>query len=249
MDTCCKKKEVIIQLEGISFSYPGSSQPVLDKLNLKLYRGDRMGVVAPNGCGKTTLFNIIMGLFPTDNGSIEIFGQPVQSQKDFEMVRQKVGLLFQDSDDQLFSPTVLEDVAFGPLNLGYSPSEAKAMAIQTLQDLGLSGYENRITHRLSGGEKRMVALATILSMQPEVLLLDEPNTGLDEKTKARLVRILNKLDLSYIVISHENDFLYETTTSIFTMENGKMFPGEKIHRHHHEHPHIHHHGGEPSTLH
>jgi len=233
-------KSLIINLENITFGYPGNDDKIIDHLNLKLCHGDRMGIVAPNGCGKTTLFHIIMGLLTPDSGKIEIFGKPVCTQKDFINVRQKIGLLFQDSDDQLFSPTVIEDVAFGPLNLGYSSSESKNIALTTLTNLGLSDYATRITHKLSGGEKRMVALATVLAMQPEVLLLDEPNTGLDEKTKARLVQVLTQLNLSYIVISHENDFLYDTTNIIYTMDNGKMFPGEKIHRHEHEHPHSHH---------
>lgn len=230
-------KDLIINLENISYTYPASDTIVLDHLDLKLYRGNRIGVIAPNGSGKTTLFNIIMGLVKPDAGNIEIFGNQVCSEKDFEKVRRKIGLLFQDSDDQLFSPTVLEDVAFGPLNLGQNPDKAKKIALNTLDELGLNGFENRITYKLSGGEKRMVALATILAMKPEVLLLDEPNTGLDEKTKIRLIDILRRLNLSYIVISHENDFLYDTTDSIFTMEDGKIIPGEKIHRHKHEHPH------------
>jgi len=235
------KNDLIINLEDITYRYPGSEVVVIDSLNLKLFRGNRIGVIAPNGSGKTTLFNIIMGLVKPGSGKIEIFGKPVNTEKDFEQVRRKIGLLFQDSDDQLFSPTVLEDVAFGPLNLGKSPDQARQVAEETLKKLGLNGFEDRITYKLSGGEKRLVALATILAMKPEVLLLDEPNTGLDENTKIRLVEVLRRLDLSYIVISHENDFLYDTTDSIFTMENGKIVPGEKIHRHKHEHPHETHH--------
>ncbi|MBF0451560.1 MAG: ABC transporter ATP-binding protein [Candidatus Magnetomorum sp.] len=235
------EKNLMINLENITYTYPGSDTPVIDQLSLKLYSGNRIGVMAPNGSGKTTLFSIIMGLVKPDKGKIEIFGEPVSTEKDFEKVRRRIGLLFQDSDDQLFSPTVLEDVAFGPLNLGKSPEEAKTIAMDTLSDLGLNGFEERITYKLSGGEKRMVALATVLAMKPDVLLLDEPNTGLDEKTKNRLIDVLANLDLSYLVISHENDFLYDTTTMIFTMENGKIFPGEKIHRHRHAHPHHHDH--------
>jgi len=231
---------LIINLEDISFKYPGSSVNVIDNLDLKFYCGDRIGLMAPNGSGKTTLFYIIMGLLKPDAGNIKIFGRPVSTEKDFEKVRRRIGLLFQDADDQLFSPTVLEDVAFGPLNLGQTPDQAKKIAIDTLYELGLDGFEHRITYKLSSGEKRLVSLATVLAMKPEVLLLDEPSSGLDEKTKARLIDVLSNLDLSYIFISHENDFLYELTDSIYTMENGKIFPGEKIHRHLHTHPHISH---------
>ncbi|MEA1968661.1 MAG: ABC transporter ATP-binding protein [Thermodesulfobacteriota bacterium] len=227
---------LIINLKGITFTYPGSSN-VIDNLDLKFYRGNRVGIIAPNGSGKTTLLHIIMGLLKPDAGSIEILGKPVKTEKDFKEVRCRIGLLFQDADDQLFSPTVLEDVAFGPLNLGKSPEEAKETAMETLHELGLDGFEERITYKLSGGEKKLVALATVLAMKPEMLLLDEPSAGLDEKTKARLVDLLTKLDLSYILISHENEFLYELTNSIYTMENGKIVPGEKLHRHVHSHPH------------
>ena len=231
---------LIINLEGITFGYTGSSGNVIENLDLKFYRGNRIGLIAPNGSGKTTLFYIIMGLLKPDAGNIKIFGRPVSIEKDFEKVRRRIGLLFQDADDQLFSPTVLEDVAFGPLNLGQTPDQAKKIAIDTLYELGLDGFEHRITYKLSSGEKRLVSLATVLAMKPEVLLLDEPSSGLDEKTKARLIDVLSNLDLSYIFISHENDFLYELTDSIYTMENGKIIPGEKIHRHLHTHPHISH---------
>jgi len=231
---------LIINLEGIFFKYPGSSGNVIDNLDLKLYRRDRIGIMASNGSGKTTLFHIIMGLLKPDAGNIEIFGKPVSTEKDFEKVRRRIGLLFQDADDQLFSPTVLEDVAFAPMNLGKTPDQAKKIALDILNKLGLDGFENRITYKLSGGEKKLVSLATVLAMKPEVLLLDEPSTGLDEKTKARLVDVLSDLGLSYILISHENDFLYKVTDSIYTMENGKIFPVEKIHRHLHTHPHISH---------
>ena len=147
---------------------------------------------------------------------------------------------------QLFSPTVLEDVAFGPLNLGKSKDEAIDIAVRTLNNLGLSGFENRLTHKLSGGEKRLVSLAAVLAMEPSVLLLDEPSTGLDVQTKQRLVEVLTNLDLSYILISHEFDFMGEITDKIYAMENGKINtkPSVTLHRHVHahtlgSHPHEH----------
>lgn len=228
---------LIINLVDISFSYPGSGQ-VLDKLNLKFYKGSRMGLLGSNGSGKTTMFHIIMGLLKPTSGKIEIFGKPVKEEKDFRKIRRKIGLLFQDADDQLFSPTVLEDVAFGPLNLGKSKGEAIDIARHTLKYLGLEGFENRLTYKLSGGEKRLVSLATILSMQPEVLLLDELTAGLDDKTKEKLKRVLADLDLSYILISHEIDYLSETTDSIYAMTGGKIFLDQKVHPHQHVHAHL-----------
>ena len=229
---------LIINLIDISFGYPGSTQAV-DELNFKFYKGNRMGLLGPNGSGKTTLFHIIMGLLKPSDGHIEIFGRPCVKEKDFRRIRRRIGLLFQDADDQLFSPTVIEDVAFGPLNLGKSRDEAMDIARKTLQHIGLTGFEDRITYKLSGGEKRLVSLATILSMEPEILLLDEPTAGLDDQTKARLNNILSGLDISYIVISHELDFLAGITNYIYTMEKGKIFldDGAHIHQHAHAHPH------------
>ena len=226
----------LINLTDISFSYPGGPE-VLDKLNLQLSRNEKTGLIGPNGSGKTTLFHIIMGLLKPRSGNIEIFGKPAKEEKDFIDVRMRIGLLFQDADDQLFSPTVLEDVAFGPLNIGKSKDEAIDIARKTLEFLDLAGFEDRLTYKLSGGEKRLVSLATVLAMKPEVLLLDEPTTGLDEKTKTKIKKTLSELDLSYILISHEFDLLSEITDSIYTMNKGKIiFDKDHLHEHVHAHP-------------
>ena len=195
--------------------------------------------MGPNGSGKTTLFHIIMGLLKPTSGSLEIFNRPVKTEKDFIRVRKKIGLLFQDADDQLFSPTVLEDVAFGPLNIGKSREEAMDIARSTLSFLGLNGFEDRITYKLSGGEKKLVSLATVLAMEPEVLLFDEPTSGLDDRTKAILKDVLAGLDLSYIIISHEIDFLGEIADSIYSMNNGKILFDKELHVHQHVHAHPH----------
>ena len=226
----------LINLEGISFKYPGGPM-VLKDLDFKLSRGNRIGLIAPNGSGKTTLFHIIMGLLKPSAGKLEIFGKLVREEKDFADVRRRIGLLFQDADDQLFSPTVLEDVAFGPLNLGKPKQEAIEIARRTLNFLGLSGFENRITFKLSGGEKKLVSLATVLAMKPEILLLDEPINGLDVKTRAKLSEVLSGLDLSYILISHDFDFLAETADAIYTMQDGKILLDKELHVHEHVHAH------------
>jgi len=229
---------LILNLEDISFNYTDGPK-VLSDLDLQLFKGDRIGLMGPNGSGKTTLFQIIMGLLKPSSGAIEIYNRPCKTEKDFIDVRKKIGLLFQDADDQLFSPTVLEDVAFGPLNLGKSRNEAMEISLNTLNFLGLSGFEDRITYKLSGGEKKLVSLATVLAMEPEVLLLDEPTSGLDEKTKTTLKNVLSGLDLSYIIISHEIDFLTEITDHIYTMENGKILFDQEVHAHQHVHAHPH----------
>jgi cobalt/nickel transport system ATP-binding protein len=233
-----QRNDLLINLAGISFRYP-DGPPVLNELDFRLHQGNRIGLIAPNGSGKTTLLHIIMGLLKPSSGKLEIFGRLVREEKDFADVRRRIGLLFQDADDQLFSPTVLEDVAFGPLNLGKSKTDAVQIARQTLDFLGLAGFEDRITFKLSGGEKRLVSLATVLAMEPEVLLLDEPMNGLDIKTRAKLSEILSGIDLSYIVISHDFDFLADTTEDIYTMSEGKIILDKELHVHEHIHAHPH----------
>jgi cobalt/nickel transport system ATP-binding protein len=228
----------IIELEDIGFSYP-TGEVVLEKVNFRLGQRERVGLIGPNGSGKTTLLHILVGLLSATSGVLKVFGKPVRTERDFRKVRERVGLVFQNADDQLFSPTVLEDVAFGPLNLGKAPQEARELSLNTLEKLNLSGFEDRVTHNLSGGEKKLVALATVMVMEPDVLLLDEPTTGLDERTNQRIMDILNSLDISYIIVSHEYDFLARTTRHIFRMKGGTVrYDGDSttLHSHYHRHP-------------
>jgi cobalt/nickel transport system ATP-binding protein len=226
----------IIELKGVTFGYPGGP-PVLRDLDFTLCRGERIGIMAPNGSGKTTLFHMIMGLVKPLAGQVTIFGKTLREERDFIEVRRRIGLLFQDPDDQLFSPTVLEDVAFGPLNLGKTRTEAAAVARRTLASLGLNGFEDRITFKLSGGEKRLVSLATVLAMEPEALLLDEPENGLDTRTRVRLMEILGGLDIAYILISHELEFLTAATHIIYTLDAGRIQVDKELHIHEHVHAH------------
>jgi cobalt/nickel transport system ATP-binding protein len=231
-----ESNSLIINLKDTTYSYSGNKF-VLDNLSFQLHSGERIGMVGPNGSGKTTLFHIIMGLLRPSSGRVELFGKPAYEEKDFREARKKIGLLFQDADDQLFSPTVLEDVAFGPLNLGKSPDEARDIALKTLARLDLFDFENRITYKLSGGEKRLVSLATVLAMDPEVLLLDEPTNDLDDETEEKITDILKGLNLSCIFISHNLDFLFKTTDKIYAMANGKVFLDEALVPHTHVHTH------------
>jgi len=178
--------------------------------------------MGPNGSGKTTLLYIIMGLLKPSSGTVEIFGKIRQKEKDFIEVRQKIGLLFQDSDSQLFCPTVKEDIAFGPINLGKSKEEALKIVKETCEILGLKGFEDRVTYKLSGGEKKLVALATVIAMNPLCYLLDEPSAGLDEKTIDRLTNyLLNKAN-TYLVVSHDKEFLSRATQKIYYIQNGTI---------------------------
>lgn len=213
-------KKPVIRLRDISFGY--ESRTILKSLNLEIYEGDRIGLIGPNGAGKTTLLQIIMGLLKPKGGTVEIFGKIRQKEKDFIEVRQKIGYLFQDSDSQLFCPTVKEDIAFGPLNLGKTKKEAMEIVRETCKILGLEGFEDRVTYKLSGGEKRLVALATVIAMKPVCYLLDEPSSGLDENTTERLLSYLKNNTKTYLIVSHDKDFITKATDRIYRLDSGKI---------------------------
>lgn len=206
----------LIRCQNVSFAYTPERQ-LLTNITFNLWSGERVGIMGPTGCGKTTLLHLLVGLLKPDAGGIRAFGKMRRAETDFREVRVRAGLVFQDSDDQLFSPTVLEDVAFGPLNLGKTSQEAVEISRHTLETLGLQGFEDRITYKLSYGEKRLVAIATVLSMSPDVLLLDEPTNGLDEQAKYHLSRVLLRLPQAMLIISHETAFLETVATRIMRL--------------------------------
>lgn len=211
----------LIRVKQLSFGYP--HQPlILNQLNFQLLSGQKLALVGANGSGKSTLLQLLLGLLRPTAGKIEIFQHLCSTEADFVKIRGRVGLLFQDADDQLFCPTVAEDVAFGALNLGKSHAEAKIIVRNTLEMLGLQGYESRITYKLSGGEKRLVALATVLAMQPEVLLLDEPTAGLDEATEQRVINTLNQLPQAMLIVSHDRQFLQQVTHHTVKLTSGQL---------------------------
>lgn len=213
----------LIALEDICFSYPGQP-PVLDGASLRLNAGQRLSLTGPNGAGKSTLLRITLGLQRPSSGTVTVFGQQRVEEADFHEVRRRVGLVFQDADDQLFCPTVAEDIAFGPLNLGKTRDEALAIVDKVLGDLDLIHLKNRITHKLSGGEKRLVTLATVLAMDPEVLLLDEPTNALDTKNEARLLEILRALPQAILLVSHSPAFRLELAPDELDLRDGKLVP-------------------------
>ncbi|CRL11890.1 Cobalt import ATP-binding protein CbiO [Phaeobacter italicus] len=211
----------LIDLRDIHFAYPGLD-PVLEGASMQLAPGERLALIGPNGAGKSTLLKIIMGLLAPTSGSVAAFGQIRRQESDFHEVRRRIGLVFQDADDQLFCPTVAEDVAFGPLNLGRSKEEALAIVDQILARLGLLHLRDRVTHKLSGGEKRLVTLATVLAMEPDVLILDEPTNALDPDNYARLVDILRSLDQAVLLVSHDPDFRKEIASGGYRLEQRQL---------------------------
>lgn len=197
-------------------------QMVLNNLNLSFYQSQRTAIVGANGVGKTTLLRTIVGLEALTKGEIRLFGQICQKEKDFRKQRARIGFLFQESDDQLFCPTVLEDVAFGPSNLGMSAQQAQNMAKKSLERLGIEHLAERFTHRLSGGEKRLVCLAGLFAMQPDILLLDEPTNGVDEKNRKRLEKALMAYKGAILMVSHDQDFVKSITNTCLQMHSGQL---------------------------
>lgn len=209
----------LFRLENIHHAWPRRG-PVLSGASFTLEPGERLAITGHNGAGKSTLLKIMLGLTTPDQGSVEAFGQIRRVEADFHEVRRRAGLVFQDADDQLFCPTVADDIAFGPLNLGKSRDEALAIVDQLLTQLDLMYLRDAITHRLSGGEKRLVTLACVLAMEPDVLLLDEPTNALDEENEARLVEILQALSQSIVLISHDAGFRAKIVNRSLRLKEG-----------------------------
>ncbi len=230
--------DFLLELKDVYFKYISSDKYVLKGLNFSIEPGDRIGIIGANGEGKTTFLHICVGLLSPEKGEVYFKGKKIRNNKDLFELRKAIGLVFQNPDDQLFSPTVLEDIAFGPLNLGLSPEEAKDRALWALEMVGLKGFENRITNKLSGGEKKLLSLATIIAMKPKVMLLDEPTTGLAPKTRDAIINLLNNLPMGLVIVSHDWDFLYRTIKKLYVMENGRLKKEKRatLHQHYHIHP-------------
>lgn len=211
----------LLEMEGIHFAY-APDRVVLSDLSLAIAPGERVGLAGPIGAGKSTLIGVAMGLIAAEAGEIRLFGQTCRTERDFLPARLRCGVLFQDPDDQLFCPTVGEDVAFGPLNQGLGHAEAADRVAEALALVGLEGFEARVTYRLSGGEKRLAALAGALAMRPELLLLDEPLAGLDPDCADRIVRVLAATETAMLVVSHQQAELAPLLTRRLQLRNARL---------------------------
>jgi cobalt/nickel transport system ATP-binding protein len=232
----------LITLDGVSVDRDGAR--VLNGVTLHLDAGERLAIIGANGAGKTTLLRSLIGLQRTCAGTIEAFGRVQRNEDDFREMRLRAAYLFQDADDQLFCPTVVEDVAFGPLNKGLSEDDAMEKARATLAHFNMGHLGPRVTRKLSGGEKRLVCLAAILAMDPDVLLLDEPTNSLDNQHVEKLVEILSSLDTAMIIVSHDRPVLDRLATRALLMRQHRLEPAV-LHRHAHVHEHPHVHTGDP----
>ncbi len=206
-----------LALRRATIQYPGVEHPVLQDLDFELDSGERVGLVGPIGSGKTTLLMSLVGLVGLRRGELEFQGRVVRTKSDLAVLRRSVGFVFQNPDDQLFSPTVLEDVAFGLLNLGCSRTEAVERSMHMLTSMHLDLLARREPHTLSGGQKRLVSLATVLVMQPMALLLDEPTNDLDGKSRELVQNALDQSGCTLVVASHDQSLLAGLTSRSFVL--------------------------------
>lgn len=210
-----------ISIQGLVFAYPGQ-RPVLQGISVDIFTGERVALLGATGCGKSTLLEHLIGLKQAKAGLIWIQDIRLETAT-LPQIRRLVGFSFQNADDQLFMPTILEDVTFGPRNYGIEPAIATEKARQLLSNFGLGDYIHRSAHELSGGQKRLAALAAILALEPEILILDEPTTGLDPKWRRYLAQVLLQMPLSVMLIaSHDLHWIKKTTNRALVLAEGQI---------------------------
>lgn len=211
---------MILKCENISFQYEKGRRTLTD-CSFEIAEGARIGLIGCNGAGKSTLLKLITGLLKPDGGRIEVGGLEV-CKANLAAVRQKAGFVFQEAENQLFMPTVGEDVAFGPSNYKMSGSVLDEAIGETLKSLGIEGLRDRRITRLSGGEKKLVSLASVLVMKPSLLILDEPTTALDPGNRRRLINILKELSQAQLIASHDLDMIWDTCSEVLLLADGHI---------------------------
>lgn len=212
--------EMVISIANLSYTYHDGT-PALKGVSLDISRGESVGVIGPNGAGKTTLLLHLNGILMSENGKVKILGKETRKEN-LKGIRRDVGLVFQDPDDQLFMPTVFDDVAFGPINMGYAEEEVRERVAQALEWVGMEGCEQRSPQHLSVGEKRRIAIATILSMSPQILVIDEPTANLDPRAKWELTVLLRGMSMTKIVASHDLEMIAALCKRTIILDDGKI---------------------------
>jgi len=207
----------VLTVSGLWFSYPDRPN-VLQEVTLRVLPGERVGLIGPNGSGKTTFFLEVCGVLKPSAGEIVVLGKPVRN-GDF---RSDIGLVFQNPDDQLFCPSVWDDVAFGPQNMGLSRDEVEARVTEVLSAVGVVELTNRPAHHLSEGEKRMVSIATVLAMRPQLLIYDEPSANLDIRSRRRLIRLLQASKETILIASHDLELVLEVCNRVVLIDDGRI---------------------------
>lgn len=211
--------EKAIEIKDLNYSYPDGTC-ALSEINLAIFEGESVGIIGPNGAGKSTLLLHLNGIL-RGNSSIRIFDLEIND-KNITRIRSKVGMVFQDPNNQLFMPTVFDDVAFGPINMSLSKDEVAASVREALGEVDMLSSIKRSSHHLSFGEKKRVSIATVLSMKPQILVLDEPSSNLDPKHRRNLINFLKRLNLTKIIATHDLDLALETCSKIALIDNGKV---------------------------
>ena len=210
-----------IHIENLSFGY-SDGRPALADIDLEVGPGEKLAVVGPNGAGKSTLLLHLNGTLRGRNGGrVRVAGLDV-TDRTLRAVRAGVGLVFQDPDDQLFSPTVFEDVAFGPLHMGLPEAEVRARVARAMAVVGMTGYEDQMPHHLSLGERKRIAIATVLAMEPQILVLDEPSAGLDPRARRRLIRFLRGLPQTMLIASHDMRLVWDLCPRTAILDGGRL---------------------------
>lgn len=210
----------IMKVKELYFSYPGGHEGVKD-MSFTIDQGESVGVIGANGAGKSTLLKLLMGIHLPDGGKV-LVGDVEVTKKTLPLIRQRLGMVFQDPDDQLFMMTVYEDVAFGPRNYQLDEQEVESRVIQALNQVGIPHLKDRAPFTLSGGEKRGAAIASVLSMNPDVLIMDEPTAALDPKSRRRLIGLLNSFNHTKIITSHDLDMVWETCSRVIVIKEGEV---------------------------
>lgn len=210
----------VLVIHGLSFTYPDGHQ-ALDEVNLTFAKGDKVALVGPNGAGKSTLLTHLNGIHDKQTGSIHISGLELNRQS-LSKIRALVGLVFQSPDDQLFSPTVYDDVAFGPIYQGLPEKTINERVYMALEMVHMEEYAKRVSHHLSVGEKKRITIATVLSMNPEILVLDEPSAGMDPRARRSLIELLRELPQTMIVATHDLPMVKELLPRTIIMDHGKI---------------------------
>lgn len=218
-------EQVHLETKDLSYTYHDGTQ-ALKKVNIKIKKGEKVAIMGPNGAGKSTLFSHFNGLNEPTSGHVEIDGEKIIFERDELLkVRQKVGIVFQDPNDQLFAPTVKEDVAFGPMNLGLDYDEVEKRIKESLEMVGMASFEDKTPHHLSGGQQKRVAIAGIIAMRPEIMILDEPTAGLDPEGVDKVLNILNNLNkegMSIVISSHDIEMVSQFADKIFVLYEGSI---------------------------
>lgn len=220
----------ILAMRDLHFCYEGHAVPVLQGVTLSIAPGERVGLVGCNGVGKSTLLKLLVGILSMQQGTLEVSGLAMQ-RENLASIRRKVGYIFQDSDSQLFMPTVAADVAFAAQNYGYPPEEVAARTRRALQQVHIEDCADRPVYRLSGGQKKLASIAGILTLDPELILMDEPSAALDPKNRRNLIEILRSLPCAMLIASHDLDFIYDTCTRVVLLHKGSVAadgPSERI---------------------